>query len=179
MKWHSKGFTLIELIVVLVIVSIMAAMVSPTISRSISSFKLKTATRKVAAALRYARSQAVSRAEAYQAVFSLDENQVTVSPVEDQGEKSEGGEGSEGEEVGKQNGNRPDKPKVYTLPDEVKFCKVIIDEEEITSGDATITFNVNGGSEGGEVFLSDEEEKRGYGIRVNFLTGAVEIEEED
>ncbi|HUT85120.1 MAG TPA: prepilin-type N-terminal cleavage/methylation domain-containing protein, partial [Thermodesulfobacteriota bacterium] len=82
MKWHSKGFTLIELIIVLVIVSIMAAMVSPTISRSLASLQLKTAARKVAAALRYARTQAIAQAEDYQAVFSFDERQVTISPAE-------------------------------------------------------------------------------------------------
>jgi general secretion pathway protein H len=174
----NKGFTLIELLIVLVIVGLMAAMVSPTISRSLSSLTLKTAARKVAAALRYARSQAITKAEVYQAVFNLEGKQVTISPVEDEGEQAEEGEKLQGEEE-EQKSDEREKPKVYTLPDEVKFLEVVAGEEEVFSGDATITFHPNGGSEGGQIIISDEEEKREYRILVNFLTGAVEIEEKD
>ena len=178
MKYHPKGFTLIELIIVLVIVSIMAAMVSPAISRSLASLQLKTAARKVAAALRYARTQAIARAEDYQAVFSFDERQVTISPAESEGEES-GEEKALPEAEGAQKPQEQEKPKVYTLPEEVKFLELVAGEEEVNSGSATITFRPNGSSEGGEVILSDAAEKREYRIVVSFLTGAVEVKEKE
>ena len=178
MKYHPKGFTLIELIIVLVIVSIMAAMVSPTISRSLASLQLKTAARKVAAALRYARTQAVAQAKDYQAVFSFDEREVTVSPAESEGEES-GEEKALPEEGGTQQSQEQEKPKVYTLPEEVKFLEFVAGEEEVNSGSTTITFRPNGSSDGGEVVLSDEAEKREYRIVVSFLTGAVEVKEKE
>jgi type II secretion system protein H len=176
MKRHSNGFTLIELLIVLVIIGIMAAMVSPAISRTLASLKLQTATRKVAAVLRYARTQAVARAVTYQAVFSFDERQITVSPAEDESEESAGGETLE-VKAGEENLKEHEKPKVYVLPDEVKFLEIVAGEEEVGSGEATITFHTNGGSEGGEIVLSDEGEKRQYRIVVHFLTGAVELKE--
>jgi len=176
MKRLSKGFTLIELLIVLVIMGAMAAMVSPALSRTLTSLKLQTATRKVAATLRYARTQAVARAVTYQAVFNFDERQVTVSPVEEEGKESE--EEVELEtEGGEEKPQKKERPKVYSLPEEVKFLEIVAQEEVIGSGEAKIVFHANGGSEGGEVVLSDEEEKRRYRIVVHFLTGAVELKE--
>ena len=55
----SGGFTLVELLVVLVIASLMLAMVGTSISRSVSGAEMRTAARKVAASLRYTRTQAI------------------------------------------------------------------------------------------------------------------------
>jgi general secretion pathway protein H len=55
---HS-GFTLVELLVVLVIASLALALVGTSISRNISGAEMRTAARKVAAGLRYTRTQAI------------------------------------------------------------------------------------------------------------------------
>jgi general secretion pathway protein H len=177
LKRGSHGFTLIELLIVLIIVSVMAAMVSPAISRTLSSLKLQTATRKVAAALRYARTQAVSKAVPYQAVFNFDQRQVSISPAES-GNEVEGEEETGEVKEEKPNPQEKEKPMVYNLPEEVKFLEIAAGEEEVSSGEATITFHANGGSEGGEIILSDTEEKRQYRITVHFLTGAVVLKEQ-
>ena len=179
MKRDSRGFTLVELLIVLVIVGLMTAMITPTIGRTLTNLKLKTAAKKIAAALRYARSQAITRSEAYQAVFSLKEKQVTVLPEESEEDALKAMQPPGGEDGSKQNYMQKDKAKVYALPDEVKFQKVIAGEEDITSGNAVITFRTNGGSGGGEVVLCDEGEKRFLRILVNLLTGAVTIEEKN
>jgi general secretion pathway protein H len=55
----ARGFTLVELVVVLVIVSLMLALVGTSISRNVSGAEMRTAARKVAATLRYTRTQAI------------------------------------------------------------------------------------------------------------------------
>lgn len=56
---RSGGFTLVELLVVLVIASLVLALVGTSISRNISGAEMRTASRKVAASLRYTRTQAI------------------------------------------------------------------------------------------------------------------------
>lgn len=58
-KRAAAGFTLVELLVVLVIVSLALALVGTSISRSISGAEMRNAARKVAASLRYTRTQAI------------------------------------------------------------------------------------------------------------------------
>lgn len=67
---QSRGFTLVELMVVLVIVSLMLALVGTSISRSVSGAEMRNAARKVTASLRYTRTKAIlSKSEQ---VFLLD-----------------------------------------------------------------------------------------------------------
>jgi len=55
----QRGFTLVELLVVLVIAALVLALVGTSISRSISGAEMRNAARKVAASLRYTRTQAI------------------------------------------------------------------------------------------------------------------------
>ena len=55
----QRGFTLVELLVVLVIAALALALVGTSISRSISGAEMRNAARKVAASLRYTRTQAI------------------------------------------------------------------------------------------------------------------------
>jgi general secretion pathway protein H len=55
----AGGFTLVELLVVLVIASLVLALVGTSISRNISGAEMRTAARKVAASLRYTRTHAI------------------------------------------------------------------------------------------------------------------------
>ena len=57
--WSTRGFTLVEMMVVLVIVALMMALVGTSISRNISGAEMRTAASKVAASLRYTRTQAI------------------------------------------------------------------------------------------------------------------------
>jgi prepilin-type N-terminal cleavage/methylation domain-containing protein len=56
----SGGFTLLELIVVLLIIGLMMALVTPRLIGSLTKMNLKTSAQKISSFLRYARSQAVS-----------------------------------------------------------------------------------------------------------------------
>ena len=59
MPHSSRGFTLVEVVVVLVIAALVLAMVGTSISRSISGAEMRTAASKVAASLRYTRTRAI------------------------------------------------------------------------------------------------------------------------
>lgn len=55
----SRGFTLLELLVTLVIAALLVVLVAPQVGGLLASAELEGETRKVASLLRYARSQAV------------------------------------------------------------------------------------------------------------------------
>lgn len=55
----SRGFTLLELLVVLVVASLAMGLVGPAFQRLLPGLQLETEGRKVAALLRHARSQAI------------------------------------------------------------------------------------------------------------------------
>ncbi len=55
----SGGFTLVEMLVVLVIASLVLALVGTSISRNVSGAEMRAAANKVAAGLRYTRTRAI------------------------------------------------------------------------------------------------------------------------
>ncbi|MCK6544822.1 prepilin-type N-terminal cleavage/methylation domain-containing protein [Myxococcota bacterium] len=70
---RERGFSLLELVIVLAILAIVLALAIPTFSRTKPDERLREATTELAANLRYARSIAVSgRAEGAAAVGTLD-----------------------------------------------------------------------------------------------------------
>ena len=56
---RTKGFTLVEVMVVLVIIALIMGMVATAMSRSVSSAEARAATRKLVASLRYTRARAI------------------------------------------------------------------------------------------------------------------------
>jgi general secretion pathway protein H len=73
------GFTLVELLVVLVIAGLVLALVGTSISRSISGAELRTAARKMAASMRYTRTRAIL--DKQEQVFLVDtENRTYLAP---------------------------------------------------------------------------------------------------
>ena len=75
----QRGFTLVELLVVLVIASLVLALVGTSISRSISGAEMRVAARKMAASLRYTRTRAIL--DKQEQVFLVDtENRKYLAP---------------------------------------------------------------------------------------------------
>ncbi len=71
---NQKGVTLIELIVVMVIIAIGAALTTPNIGGWLRTYRLRSATRDVASTLRLAQIKAVSANTAYQVLFDTINN---------------------------------------------------------------------------------------------------------
>ena len=131
-----------------------------------SNMNLRTASKKIAASLRYARSQAISESRTYTALFDLDKSRMVIR----------GGQAAqEGEEMGEGGGDQDSrKAKRYELPEDVRLDKAIWREYEGDSGFFRIVFLSNGGSSGGELVLSNDRGNR-YEVKVDFITGTVRV----
>jgi general secretion pathway protein H len=85
----AGGFTLVELLVVLVIIALMLGLVGTSISRNISGAEMRTAASKVAASMRYTRTQAILKKS--EQVFLVDtENRTYQAGERDAEELPEG-----------------------------------------------------------------------------------------
>ncbi len=163
-----KGFTLLELLVVLVIISLMSVLVVPQLTGSLAKTNLQTASKKISASLRYARSRAVSEKITYVAIFDFEKNRLSI--MTDQ--KAQTGETIE-EDLG--DGEEPViRSNSYDLPDGVKLEKAVSGGDEIDSGHFQITFFPAGSSSGGDVILINDRGKQ-YKISVDFITGIVQL----
>lgn len=147
----NKGFSLVELVVVLVLIGLSVSLVAPSLSRFSKRIELKAAAKKVSGVLRYCRSEAVNKGQIYQVFFDSDLREVRVQSMASTGEKT------------------------YSLPDEIHIKEVKVAPPQYPSDLPTIEFYPNGGSNGGSIIL-DSQNRQGYRIKVNFLTGIVEIE---
>ncbi|MBI5212968.1 MAG: GspH/FimT family pseudopilin [Nitrospirae bacterium] len=67
---NKNGFTLIELVLVLVIIGIGSAVVVAVLYRSMDDIYLKTAAKEISTSLRYARSHAVAEKKIYSFVMN-------------------------------------------------------------------------------------------------------------
>ena len=161
---RDKGFSLIELIVVMILLSLTGALVVPSLSRFSKGVELKGAVKRVAAILRFSRSEAVNQGKVYQVFFDADLGQVRVQPAETEEGKAEG-------EPAEQKPSQ----KIYIMPPSVQIKEVKAEEPEFPSELPTIEFYPNGGSNGGSILL-DGGDGKVFKITVFFLTGEVRVE---
>ena len=76
------GFTLLELLVVLVIASLAIGLVTPALQRMIPAAELRSESRELLAQVRYARSRAILSQQAVQVSFDEQEHGLRFSPDE-------------------------------------------------------------------------------------------------
>ena len=143
----SKGFTLIEVLVVMVLLALIVAVVPRMFSAGVSGAELKAATREVAAGLRQARSDAITYNR--EVGFTID--------VESRSYKI--------------NGNGP----LQNLVSEIEITLYTAESEAVSETTGTIRFFPDGGSTGGGITLAHGARK--YHVMVDWLTGHVSIPE--
>ena len=160
---RNKGFSLIEIVIVLVLIALSIALVTPSLSRFSKRIELKTSAQKVSGILRFFRSESVQKGRVFQVLFDPDSNVVKVRALEGDDPEKEGKEGPRIQE------------KRYVLPSGIQMREVKIPSPEFPSDLPTIEFYPHGGSNGGTILLEMPDQK-GYRIKVHFLTGMVEIE---
>ncbi len=168
-KRMKKGFSLIELLVVLVLISVFSAFVGVNVAGSLGNMGLKTASKKVAASLRYARSRAITESIPYVALLDLNQNRMTIKPdlVSPGSEKKTGDSGSNMKKTG---------AKHFHLPEDVKFKNALtFDGAESDSRFFAVVFMPNGCSSGGTIYLENNRE-RGSTVKIDFITGTVRVE---
>jgi general secretion pathway protein H len=176
---NTRGFTLLELIVVLTIVGLMSILVVPKLVGPLGDLNLRTASQKISAALRYARSQAASEKATYVALFDFEKNRLVVvnSPTPSPGERGVPGKNREAPGGALDSDTeRPGGLKTYVLPGGIKLTKGVSREGEGSSGIFRVFFFPSGGSSGGEITVANERGRQ-YRISVDFITGTVQLSE--
>jgi len=141
----SSGVTLLELMIVLVLMALIAAVTIPIFGSGVSTTELRSAARELAAGLRLARGQAI--AQRSEATLQLD--------------------------VAGRNFRVPPDPRVHALPTGIDLKLFTAQRELVSDNLGSIRFYPDGGSDGGRVTLAAGERK--YDVDVDWLTGRVAI----
>jgi general secretion pathway protein H len=148
LKKTQQGFTLLELIIVLVVSVLGFAVVGSNISSGNQSTRLQAAARDIASALRYAHGQALVTRKPVSVSVNLDENSYRIS----------------------------NKDKVYFMDEKIEISVVVAEEEMEEGKEASIRFFADGSATGGRITLEWGKQLRR--IDVNWITGAVAISDE-
>lgn len=145
----QRGFTLLEILVALVIGVLLVSLVPPLLSGMSGATELRGAARQLAAGLRGARNEAVTRR--HEAVLTLD---------------------LAGHRFGV-----TDDPRVVALPESVALKLYTAQSELIDGATGNIRFFPDGSSTGGHITVSGP--KLAYQVNVDWLTGAIAIVERE
>jgi general secretion pathway protein H len=137
--------SMIELLVVLMLMSLIAAMTVPFLRGGVSSTELRGAAREVAAGLRYARSDAVATRK--ETRLTLDLEQRTYQIDRD--------------------------ARVHALPKQVEIKLFTAQKDLVDEKSGAIRFYPDGGSNGGRITIAAGERK--YDVDIDWLTGRVAI----
>lgn len=144
-SFRQRGFTLLELLVVLVLAATLMAIAPPLISKAIPGTELKSTTRQIASGLRFARNHAIATRQETRLVVDIENRQFEVTG----------------------------RARVYAIPQSLDielFTAQIETESESRGG---IRFFPTGGSTGGRVTVAYKG--RAFLIDVDWLTGKVRI----
>lgn len=151
----NKGFSLMELVIVLVILGLSISLVTPSLSRFSKTIELKAAAKKISGILRYYRSEAIQQGKVHQVLFDSNLREVRIQSLEPSEEKI--------------------LKNKYPLPVGVQIKEVNIPAPQYPDDFPVIEFYPSGGSNGGSILL-DSQDRKGFRISVHFLTGMVVIE---
>ena len=145
----QHGFTLLEILIVLVIGVLLVALVPPLLSGMSGATELRGAARQLAAGLRNARNEAITRQQ--EAVLTLDLERRRFGVTGD--------------------------PREIALPESVALKLYTAQSELLDSATGGIRFFPDGSSTGGAITVSGP--KLAYRVNVDWLTGTVAIVEQD
>jgi len=137
----AHGFTLVELLVVLVLIGLLTALVFPSMGRGLAMLRLKTSSREIVATLRLARSKATTEQQIYWVGFDSEKNEIQLSSDDRQYRKS------------------------FELPKGIAISRVSQPgrDESKDRGEAWFFFAPNGMAQAFEVLI---ENNRGRGVRI-------------
>lgn len=171
-----KGFTLLELTVVIFILMLATVLVAPAFSRSFGQAQLKAATRDIVTLCRFARTQAIANQDVLEVVFDRQTNRYWLRGPDwivgrlsgiDRVETVEDPEQPEQVQIRQ--------ARVRSLPPGVSLKSVLLATGPLLPEErGVIAFFPQGSSTGGSIDLADER-GRGYRITVDPSVGLVRI----
>jgi general secretion pathway protein H len=141
----ARGMTLLELLIVLSIMAVVAAMVMPIFGSGVSTAELKGAAREVAAGLRLARSDALATRKETRVMLDLEHRSFQVERD----------------------------ARAHALPRQIELKLFTAQSDLVSDRVGAIRFFPDGGSNGGRVTLAVGERK--FNVDVDWLTGRVAI----
>lgn len=149
MERRQRGFTLLEVLVALVIGVLLVALTPPLLSGMSGATELRGAARQLAAGLRNARNEAVTRQQEAVLLLDLAGHRFAVSGD----------------------------PREVALPNSVGLHLYTAQSELLDDEKGSIRFFPDGSSTGGAITVSGP--KLTYRINVDWLTGAIAIVEQE
>lgn len=151
----TKGFSLLEVMVVLVIMALIMVIIPPFLPNVMASTYVKSAARELAASLKHARSQAIDHQSETTLVVNVDQESYMLT------------KGSRNLKSNNQT------YKNLVLPDDVALTLITAESEQLSEHEGQIRFFPDGSSTGGQIKLAFKDQE--YLIDVHWLTGRVKI----
>jgi len=142
---RARGVTLLEMLIVLSIMAVLAALVIPRFTGGVSISELKGATREIAAGLRLARSEALATRKETRLLLDLEQRTFRLEAD----------------------------PRVHSLPKQIELKLFTAQSDLLSEKVGAIRFFPDGGSNGGRVTLAAGERK--FNVDIDWLTGRVAI----
>src|SRR5262245_40169688 len=145
-----NGFTLIELMIVVLIIALVLSVSYPVLSRGSASLEMRSGSRDVLNSIRYAREQAITQATGARIV--VERQSATLTLTDPYGEH----------------------PHTYRLPRSVQFGRLVVGGAAVDHGPMVVRFLSNGSSDAAEISLvsTNGSERR---IVTDPLTGGARI----
>ena len=152
----SKGFTLVEILIVIAIIGVLTAIAAPGISAWVETFKFKNTIREIGITMQLARMKAIASGVEYRVVFDLDAETFYL-----------------------ERGNQADGSDTW-IPEgvvtDVSSWADIAFVNSYTTGKRNKQFNPNGTSSTGSIRLNNAKGKK-YKITLTPATGYITVDE--
>jgi prepilin-type N-terminal cleavage/methylation domain-containing protein len=147
----NDGFTLLELVIVVLIIALVMTVAYPSLSRGAASIHLRATGRDVLSTFRYAREKAVTEQIGMKVTVDLENQKLTLADFIGDGSRS------------------------YAMPRDVKIKRMALGGSEVTKGTMSVRFLPNGSSESAEILLRSDY---GSSLRIisDPITGGARIE---
>ncbi|MBN1571095.1 MAG: prepilin-type N-terminal cleavage/methylation domain-containing protein [Acidobacteria bacterium] len=150
-KSEIQGFTLLELLIVVLVVALVLAVSYPSLSRGSASIHLRTTGRDVLNTFRFAREKAVTEQIGMKVTVDRENQRLVLA--------NELGDGS----------------RTYAMPSDVKIHRIALGGREIPEGPVGVRFLPNGSSDAVELLLKSKTDSL-LRIISDPITGGARIE---
>ena len=155
-KREPNGFTLLEMILVLVMMGLIAGLTLPFVVSTLDRIKLQSEVRQISSAIQFTRSEAISRKTLFIFNVDIDKYQYWLA-------------------IPKQEEVTQSKP----IDETVQIMDYQRADETLTEGTFMILFYPRGNSSGGTIrfkSIDDKDEENIYAVTIDPITGKPKIE---